>query len=247
MLVKSHVKYIQSLSQKKVRDEDAAFVAEGPKIIKELLNTKNVALIQLYALKTWIEENKESMDGLSEKLIEINNSEMERLSFLQSPNQVLGIFKKPAFRKSEFYGKITLMLDGIQDPGNLGTIVRTADWFGIETVICSKDSADVFNPKVVQSTMGSIARVHAMYEDLKTIIEKYSSIPVYAAALDGNKLFDMDGIEEGFILIGNESKGIHENLLELANQKITIPGTGYAESLNAAVAVGIVLAYLKKP
>ncbi|HLK31432.1 MAG TPA: TrmH family RNA methyltransferase, partial [Puia sp.] len=159
MLTKSQAKYIQSLSQKKFRDEEHAFVAEGPKIINELLDAGNVELIQLFALKDWESRKEIAMNIISEK-------ELERISFLQTPNEVLGIFKKPVFGKHDFSGKISLMLDGIQDPGNLGTIIRTSDWFGIDNIICSKDSADVFNPKVVQSTMGSIARVQVIYEDI---------------------------------------------------------------------------------
>ena len=246
MLVKSQAKYIQSLSQKKFRDEENAFVAEGPKIINELLGATNIALLQLFALKNWIDNHAQMIKTADEnKIHEIKDIELERVSFLQTPNQVLGVFKKPFFGKPGFENKITILLDGIQDPGNIGAIIRTADWFGIENIICSKDSADVFNPKVVQSTMGSITRVQVIYEDLKFFIDKHSTIPVYATALDGENLFEINPVKEGFILIGNESKGIHEDLLAHAKQKITIPKTGEAESLNAAVAAGIVMAWLR--
>src|ERR1035438_5738121 len=192
MLVKSQAKYIQSLSQKKFRDEENAFVAEGPKIINELLSTANVELLHLYALRNWINDNAKLIASVpSNKITEIKEIEIERISFLQTPNQALAVFKKPFFGKPSFENKITLLLDGIQDPGNLGTIVRTADWFGIENIICSKESADVFNPKTVQSTMGSIARVQVKYEDLKIFLDTYSCIAVYAASLKGKNLFEM--------------------------------------------------------
>jgi TrmH family RNA methyltransferase len=241
-LVKLQAKYIQSLSQKKFRDEEGTFVAEGPKIINELLNSENVELLHLFATRNWTDKNTQLHKT---SITEIKETELERISFLQTSNQVLGIFKKPVFKKPHYEGEVTLMLDGIQDPGNLGTMVRTADWFGIHQIICCKDSADVFNPKAVQSTMGSIARVRVIPEDLKSFIEAHSSIPVYATALKGKNIFEMDAIKEGFILIGNESKGIQEELLALAPKKITIPKSGNAESLNAAVAAGIIMAWVK--
>lgn len=246
MLVKSQAKYIQSLSQKKFRDEETAFVAEGPKIINELFRVSNVELLHLYALKNWIDENGALIASVSSgKIIEIKETDLERISFLQTPNQVLGVFKKPSFGKPSFENKISLLLDGIQDPGNIGTIMRTADWFGVENIICSKESADVFNPKTVQSTMGSISRVQVIYEDLITFISAHADIPVYATALDGKDLFEVNSLTEGFILIGNESKGISKSLFDLAPHRITIPKWGEAESLNAAVAAGIVLAHLR--
>jgi RNA methyltransferase, TrmH family len=245
MLVKSQVKYIQSLGQKKFRDSEAVFVAEGPKIINELLMASNTKPVHLFATKNWIDENGESMKALpAELLIEISDKELERISFLTTPNDVLGIFEKPVFNNVDVKNKITLILDGIQDPGNIGTIVRTADWFGVSQVVCSKESADVFNPKVVQSTMGSITRVQVIYEELKTFLSNHSNIPLYAATLDGKKINEVGKIEKGFIIIGNESKGISKELLALSTQQITIPKSGNAESLNAAVATGIILSYI---
>ena len=156
----------------------------------------------------------------------------------------MGIFKKPRFKKPVFDKKICLLLDGIQDPGNLGTLVRTADWFGIESIICSKECADVFNPKIVQSTMGSIARVQVLYLDLLSLITENKKIPVFAAVLDGQNLYETKSILEGLILIGNESKGISSDLLSLDPQKISIPKIGQAESLNAAVAGAIIMAHM---
>jgi TrmH family RNA methyltransferase len=244
MVVKSQVKYIQSLSQKKLRDQEGVFVAEGPKIINELLQAGNTRLQKLFAVEDWITQNP----GIDEKLVEpVSFSELERISSLQTPNQVLALFSQPEFPSTiSWNNELSLMLETIQDPGNMGTIMRSADWFGIKHIICSPDSADVFNPKVVQSTMGSLCRVQVLYEDLGDFLQEHDTIPVYAAALDGDNLYTLQGIDSGIILIGNESKGISEELLQLSRYRITIPRRGQAESLNAAVATGIILSHIVK-
>lgn len=246
MLVKSQVKYIQSLSQKKLRDEEAVFIAEGPKIINELLAASTTALQQLYATESWLQTAPVSLQGVEAgKIISISDSELERISFLNTPNQALGLFAKPVFNLPPLYkGRLSLVLDTIQDPGNMGTIIRCADWFGIAEIICSDDCADVFSPKVVQSSMGSIARVKVSYTSLKTFMQEHAQIPVYAALLDGTNVQDIPKPNEGFLLIGNESKGIRPALLNEQTHKITIPRIGRAESLNAAVATGIILSRL---
>jgi len=242
VLVKSQVKYIQSLGQKKFRDEDGSFIAEGVKIINELLFASNTSLIRLFASEDWIERNSAMIQGLlPDKLIPVTESELERISFLQTPNQVLGVFRKPVFKTADIQKTITLLLDEIQDPGNLGTMIRMADWFNIRKIFCSKDCADAFNPKVIQSTMGSIARVEVMHADLKTILDNHPEVPVYAATLDGENINETKKISKGFIMIGNESKGIKPELLKPSVHQITIPKLGQAESLNAAVAAGIVI------
>jgi RNA methyltransferase, TrmH family len=244
MIVKSKVKYINSLGDKKLRDADRVFVAEGPKIINELLGEPSIRPQEIFALKDWINKNadKESV------VTEIDEIMLERLSFLSTPNQVIGVFKMPALQPLTLKNKVTIVADGIQDPGNLGTIVRCADWFGVQQVICSKDSADIYNPKTVQATMGSIARIKVYYEDLQQLLsenkQKHNNIRIYAAALNGNDIRNMTPVEEGVIIIGNESKGISEALLQLADEKITIFKRGKAESLNAAVASGIILSHL---
>lgn len=242
MLIKSQVKYIQSLSQKKLRDEEDVFVAEGPKIINELLQSGNIRAKQLFATKEWISQNPGPGPA---GIVEISDSELARISFQQSPNQVIGIFSKPVFPKTIAWNNVlSLMLDTIQDPGNMGTIMRCADWFGIRQIVCSRDCADVFNPKVVQSSMGSICRVQVLYEDLPAFLEEHNSVPVYAATLHGKDLYSYTGVQSGIILIGNESKGIEPGLLEKSRYKITIPRKGQAESLNAAVATGIILSHI---
>ena len=165
MLGKSQAKYIQSLGQKKVRDEEGVFIAEGPKIVAELLASANAKIQQLYALPAWIKTNHQDCNGV--ELVEADEKDLEKISQLTTPNQVLAIIKKfdiPDHIQTK--EAVSLVLDTIQDPGNLGTIIRIADWFGLEQIICSNDCADMYNPKVVQSTMGSIARVNVFYTDL---------------------------------------------------------------------------------
>lgn len=246
MLVKSQVKYIQSLSQKKVRDEEGLFVAEGPKIINDLLHAGNLFLHQLFATEAWLQENSATAGLIdSRQVIQVNDKEMERLSFLKTPHEVLAVFRKPVFKGPlKWEGRWTLLLDTIQDPGNLGTIIRSADWFGVDQVVCSVDSADWLNPKVVQATMGSIARVRVEYQDLAAILENNQQVPVYAAVLEGTPLDKMKSSKEDILIIGNESKGIHPSLLNASINKVTIPRKGGAESLNAAVATGILLSHL---
>jgi TrmH family RNA methyltransferase len=175
---------------------------------------------------------------------EVGEAELERLSALATPNQVLAVFEKPVFPPPDFNKRITLVLDGIQDPGNLGTLVRIADWFGLAAVVCSADSVDVFNAKAIQSTMGSVGRMPVLYTDPVAVVSGYSGMPVYAAVLGGRDLYGIRRMDRGFVVIGNESKGIRPGLLELATERVTIPGAGQAESLNAAVAGGIVLSHL---
>jgi TrmH family RNA methyltransferase len=241
MLVKSQVKYIQSLSHKKLRDSEGVFVAEGPKLINELLSAE-LPLQQLYAVKEWITGQNQQLAG---SITEITPSELERISLLQTPNQVLGIFKKPVFSASRpVRNTLSLMLDTIQDPGNLGTIIRCADWFGISRIFCSPDCADAYNPKVVQATMGSIARIQVVYGELTAILQQEPDLPTYAAVLNGTDLRKQPAIKEGIIIIGNESKGISDEVLALSRNRITIPRHGQAESLNAAVATGIILSHI---
>jgi RNA methyltransferase, TrmH family len=241
MIGKSKVKYINSLGDKKLRDADKVFIAEGPKIINELLGESLIAPKEIFALKQWIQQNKSP----SLPVTEIDDITLERLSFLSTPNQVVGLFAIPALSPLSLKNKVSIIADGIQDPGNLGTIVRCADWFGIEQVICSKDAADIYNPKAVQSTMGSIARVKVYYEDLHSLLTKnHNQLRVYAATLNGTDIKKIKPLTEGAIVIGNESKGISDALLSLVDEKITITRKGKAESLNAAVATGIILSYL---
>lgn len=247
MLSKTTIKYIQNLSRKKLRDEEKLFIAEGPKLVEELIGSIPGQLHALYAAKEWLDQNGKLIRTIHSDLIhEISAAELERISSLSTPNLVLALFKQfdtiiPEARKGDLY----LALDGIQDPGNMGTIIRIADWFGVQQIICSEDCADIYNSKVVQSTMGSIARVSACYTDLPAWLKKNKHIASYAAALDGEDLSSMKKLKEGIIIIGNESKGVRDEVMRIVSKKITIPRIGKAESLNAAVAAGIILSKIR--
>ena len=242
MLSKSQVKYIQSLGQKKCRDEEGLFIAEGSKIIAEFLADKNCVIKHLYAVKEWIIENEIETNC---EITEVAQEELERISQLKTPNKVLVVTEKIKWTgEPEIKNKISLALDTIQDPGNMGTIIRLADWFGIKQIFCSRDCADVYNPKVVQATMGSIARVRIEQTDLEIFLKKNNEIQTYAAVLGGEDVSKLEKISEGIIIIGNESKGISNALLTNVINRISIPGKGKAESLNAAVATGIILSHL---
>jgi TrmH family RNA methyltransferase len=242
MLVKSKVKYIQSLGQKKFRQQEGVFIAEGPKLVKELLTEYSGYVQEVFALKSWIKEN--SVQAALCPFSEITESELKMISQLATPNQVVAVVKqfntvRPVADKDTFI----LVLDGIQDPGNLGTIIRIADWFGVQHIVCSMDCADLYNPKVVQSTMGSIARVNVYYTSLSEWLGRQNAVPVYAAMLKGQDITKLPSPAGGIIVIGNESKGISEEVSGFCNTYITIPQKGKAESLNAAVATGIILSH----
>ncbi len=243
MLSKQKIKDIQTLGQKKFRQQERLFIAEGPKLVKELLDADASMLEEVLALKEWITDNEKILVKIT--VTEITETELERISQLTTPNKVLAIVRQFEEDKEIITkGRITLALDGIQDPGNLGTIIRTADWFGIEQIVCSNDSAEVYNPKVVQATMGSIARVKVIYTDLNQWLVEQKDISIYATTLEGEDVTAVKKIKEGVIIFGNESKGISPDILNLATVKLTIPKKGKAESLNAAVAAGVLLEYL---
>lgn len=237
MLDKKVIKDIQSLSLKKYRQEQGLFVAEGPKVVGELIKETPQQVVAIYATKEWMYNNPAA------PAINITEKELERLSGLQTPNEVVAVVKQflhnePAVRKSWF-----IYLDGIQDPGNLGTIIRIGDWFGAEGIVCSAGCADVYNLKVVQATMGSIARVQVWNDEKETWLQK-QKVPIVAAALNGTSLYSFAPAEKGVLIIGNESKGISPAVLATATQTLAIPKRGKAESLNAAVAAGIIVAHL---
>lgn len=240
MLSKSKAKYIQSLGQKKHRDEEGRFIAEGPKIIDELLQSVPGMIEEIYANEDWVEANRQKTGVIEVGVVDDN--ELKRISQLKTPNKVLAVVRKLFVDETPVvHGRLSLVLDTIQDPGNLGTIIRLADWYDISQIICSTDCADVYNSKVVQASMGSIARVHVIYEELPGWLERHRDIPVYAMMLNGKDIDELGKLKEGLILIGNESKGISDDVAAFASERITIGRKGKAESLNAAIATAIVL------
>ena len=239
MLSKREIKDIQSLSHKKFRAELKLFVAEGPKMVSELIQLIPHQVERVYAVNDWINSNQSILQNAN--ATEINEGELERISQWQTPNQVVAVFKQ--FLPKNPSSSFVLYLDTIQDPGNFGTIIRIADWFGVKDVVSTEGCADLYNPKTVQSTMASIARVNVFYDEGQQWI-KQQSLPIYAATLNGVALNQHKKINEGVLVIGNESKGISDEILQYATEQITIPKRGDAESLNAAVATGIILSHL---
>ncbi len=245
MLSKTHSKYIQSLHHKKSRDEENAFIAEGNKTVAELLTAGNFECKELLATTDWLQQNSGFLQKVFHEVVhEVLPHEMEKISALATPGNVMAVFKKKQPGSFDPKEKISLLLDTIQDPGNMGTIIRIADWFGIKNIVCSVHCADMYNPKVVQGTMGSLGRVNILYTDIVKWLEENKNIASYAAALNGKPVSEYKGMKEGVIVIGNESKGISNEVMELCSEKITIPKYGEAESLNAAVATGIILSHL---
>jgi TrmH family RNA methyltransferase len=239
MVTKSELKYIQSLSDKKVRLETGCFIAEGVKLVGEMI-AAGYPLKAVYALDSW-----ESPDATLE-VTRIEAFELEKMSMLQTPNQVLAVAMMPQKKETlDLAGPLTIVLDGIQDPGNMGTIIRTADWFGITQIVASEDTVDVYNPKVIGATMGSFMRVSVTYKYLADWMPTVK-LPVYGALLEGENVFTIKTPQKGLLVIGSEGKGIRENILDLITHPVTIPKIGEAESLNAGIAAGIIVAQLTR-
>lgn len=240
MLSKIEAKYIQSLYHKKQRDALNLFIVEGVKGVDELLNS-HFKVQKLVAVEEW----EHPLMGKA-PLVRVSAAELQKISGLQTANKVLAIAEQQMVEAERpKKGKITLALDGIQDPGNMGTLIRIADWFGIDTILASTDSVEQYNPKVIQSTMGSFIRVKVGYGNLATLLAD-APVPIYGALLNGASIHQQPTIQEGVLLIGNESKGINASLMPLINSPVHIPRIGGAESLNAAVAAGILLSHLIK-
>jgi TrmH family RNA methyltransferase len=239
MLTKAQIKHIQSLDNKKNRSILNEYVIEGVKLVQEAILSnvviKNIYIINKGMNKIIIPQNK---SNIAVEIIE--DFEMEKISSLATYTEVLAIaeIKKPL--ELIFTNKVSLMLDSIQDPGNLGTIIRIADWYGIEQIICSLNTVDCYNSKVVQASMGSIFRVNIHYNLLENILIENNSINAFATTLHGININEVEKIKEGFIIIGSESHGISASVLDLCKHKITIKNKGKAESLNAGVAAGII-------
>ena len=239
MLSRSEVKYIQSLCQKKQRQSEGLFIAEGPKIAEELVQS-DFSIKKIYALPEWIAANPMN----NHDVIAIDEIDLSRISALQTAHQVLVVAaQKNDFGKPVLKNKLSIVLDGIQDPGNMGTIIRIADWFGIENIICSEDTVELYNPKVIQSTMGSFVRTKVFYVDLNAFLSG-AGVPVFGAVLNGKNIYELQKPKEGLLLFGNEGKGIRKEIMQFVTNPITIPKKGGAESLNAAVAAGIILSHL---
>ncbi|MCC7466062.1 MAG: RNA methyltransferase [Saprospiraceae bacterium] len=249
MLSQNQSKHIRSLHLKKFREAEQLFLVEGDKMVSELLSGNGGTVTQLYAEQGWLDRNKSLLSMLKIPVFEVTASELEKISTMVTPNQVLAVVQMPQFspnltlpgRRTCFY------LDGIQDPGNLGTILRIADWFGIPAVYCSEDSADFYNPKVVQSSMGAIVRVPGWRISLEELVQQNPGLPILGAVMEGENALENRLLPSvGILVIGNEGKGIRPHNESLLTHRIYIPRhpNGGAESLNAAVAAGILSAFI---
>ena len=248
MITKARIKLIKSLEQRKQRNLQHLFVAEGPKLVDELLATMQPFYIA--ALPEWWHENKSRIKQTCEADT-ITQEELQRISFLRAPQQVIALFPIPQhiFNPETAQHELCLALDGIQDPGNIGTILRIADWFGIHNVICSEDTVDIYNPKAVQATMGALARVRVYYTDLPEMLNQCNT-PIYGTLLDGNNIYREELDQKGFIVMGNEGNGLSQTIRDLVTQKLYIPnypiGTQTTESLNVAIATSIVCSEFRR-
>lgn len=250
MISRGQMNLIRSLDRKKSRDEEGCFLAEGDKIVKELLQLPARTAYRLrtvYGLPEWIAGNAGNPTNRPDQLIEVSQSELDRISHLKTPNQVLAIVELPAASDItiDFKKDLAIGLDQVQDPGNAGTIIRLADWFGIDCVFFSPDSADIFAPKVIQASMGSIFRVKVLKTDLQELVSRISDrFPVYGTSLDGSDIYSADINPTGLILLGNESKGLDPRFLPYIKANLKIPSystkTDYSDSLNVAIAAAII-------
>ena len=252
MLTGANIKFIKSLHSKKGRKDTGLFVAEGDKIAKELLQS-SYKIRNVYALSEWIKLNEKFIETPSH-ITGVSPKELARISGLKTPNQVLVVAEIPEKELSDLKvsENITLVLDTIQDAGNLGTIIRTADWFGVTNIVCSLDTVELYNPKVVQASMGSITRMNLVYQNLPGFFKTLSKqVEVYGAFLDGENINELKPPKELILVLGNESKGISDNVLPYITKKTTIPSFSNsgsnqkAESLNASIAAAIYLSWYR--
>lgn len=241
MLTKNHSKLIQSLKHKKFRKLYKLFVVEGVKSVKEVLNS-SIEVEKIF----YVEEYQDEFKGVFEKHL-VSEIELKKISSMKTPNGVLAVCKMHERQVFIDENELVLALDGINDPGNLGTIIRLADWFGISKIICSNDTVDVYNSKVIQATMGSFSRVSVSYTDLTKFLKNYSNT-IFGAFLEGKNIYKEELPSKGMIVMGNESNGISKEIEPFITKKITIPqfGKGITESLNVATATSIILSEFKR-
>jgi len=256
MLSKNQLKLVRSLELKKNRKKEGLFVAEGPKVVGDLLRAgyipHSIFMVQgsgfmVHGSGAKVQDSGFKVQGSS---FLVTDDELRKLSFLQHPQEVLALFEIPQTSAlSPQPSALALALDGIQDPGNLGTIIRIADWFGITTIYCSEDTADCYNPKVVQATMGSLAHINIVYTNLEALLRQYDG-PIYGTLLDGQNIYQQELSSEGIIVMGNEGNGISPAIRQLVTHKLLIPNynpsSETAESLNVAIATAITCAEFRR-
>lgn len=243
MISKNQIKHIQSLHSKKNREEEGLFIVEGIKLVTEFLHHQKFKVKEIFATADYISNNKDIITKKQILFTEINTEELKKISLLTTPNQVLAVVHSviQTLDTDALNTALTLYLDNIRDPGNLGTIIRIADWFGIKHVICSPSTTELHNPKTLQASMGAVLRVNVVTADFETIINQCSQIPIYGAVLEGENIYT-SSLKKGLIVIGNEANGISDEVLKHINHYITIPAANSngSESLNAANACAII-------
>lgn len=253
-LNKSIIKQIKALQKKKTRNEKRLFIVEGEKIVNELIHS-SFKIETVVGVKEWIDSNVNILNNKQIKFFYAKEEELSSISLLKTPNQVVAVAHIPESTLQIQYlsDKLTLVLDDIQDPGNLGTIIRLADWFGIQNIICSENSVEVYNPKVIQSTMGAFMRLNIFYVDLQDFIKEYKNrtkLKVYGASLAGSNIYSSELTQNGLIVMGNESHGISAELEPYIDQWITIPTFNNScfrtESLNVSVATAIICSEFRR-
>ncbi len=252
MLSKNQIKLISSLQKKKYRDQHQLLVAEGYKLISDLLDSNLESKYIIHTKQAKVSDLLKHNNEL--ELIECDASDLKKISSLKTPSDLIGVFEIPNsdINNSDISHSLSILLDDVQDPGNLGTIIRIADWFGIQHVFCSKNTVDLYNPKVIQATMGALARVKVIYTDLPEIVKEYVSpdFPVYGTFLEGETIYKSELDTQGFIIMGNEGKGISSELKPLVSKKLFIPNfpsdQATSESLNVSVACSIVCSEFRR-
>ncbi len=245
MLSKAQISLINSLQQKKFRTQHSLFIVEGIKSVLEFVNSSYKVHKILHTAQAVAKLGK--LPQIL-KLEEITEAEFNKITALKNPQGALALVEIPTnneFDPKDLTGKHSLVLDDVQDPGNLGTIIRTAEWFGIKHILCSIGTVDAYNPKVVQATMGSLARVQISYLDIEELITN-TNLPTFGALLNGQSIYETNFNSEGLIIMGNEGNGIRQNLIPRINQAVTIPRIGEAESLNVAIATTIFCSELSR-
>lgn len=249
-LSKNEIKYLRSLAQKKYRQKYNKFVVEGDKLAREILADQRYQVDAVYALAEWTEQNRQQLWEFPAPVYSITPKELARISNLKTPNQVFVVANQQTFtlKPQVLKKRVCLYLDAIRDPGNLGTILRIADWFGIPYVFRSADSVELYSPKVIQASMGAFLRVESPELSLEELVKAFPGTSVYGAAMSGRSIYEISPLSQGIIVIGNEGSGISQDNLTYIEQLITIPKGrgGGAESLNAAVATGIICALVAR-
>jgi TrmH family RNA methyltransferase len=255
VLSRNKIKYLASLKIKKFRTLHSQFLMEGDKIVKDILCGGKVTVTEIIASGTWIRDNQAILNTHVKLVTEADSTDLSRITTLETPPPVIAVFdvSEAKIDHQEVNGSLSIALDNIQDPGNLGTIIRTADWFGIRNIFCTRGCPDMYNPKVIQASMGAILNVNVHYTDFKDLLNQYSRVPDFTISgtfIEGTSVFTIRPVKCGIILFGNESRGISNDYLPYIRERITIPAASenrtHVESLNVASSVAVICAVMRR-